>query len=148
MIRPARPSDAQALATLQSYLDAPAPELLASFAAVGTCLVAVDESDDRPVGYLLVIDGEDAHIAELVVHPEHRREGHARALLEAAIGRSAPGTRVTLVVAADNDPARSLYESLGFREIEHRPEFYGAENGEATDAVVYAYDVGRDGAEP
>ena len=147
MIRPARPSDAPVLAKLQSYLDAPAPELLASFAAVGTCLVAVEESDYRPVGYLLVIDGEDAHLAELVVHPEHRREGHARALLEAAIERSAPGARVTLVVAADNDPARSLYESLGFREIEYRPEFY-EENGDSTDAVVYAYDVGRDGVEP
>jgi len=170
MIRTARTEDLPTLAALQSELDAPSPELLASFGAVGTCLVAVSEgagaagagvadarggeaavgagSTDgpRPVGYVLVVgrggdagDG-DAHLAELVVHPAHRREGHGRALVEAAVGGQAPGSRLTLLVAVDNDPARSLYESVGFRPIAYQPRFYERADGWG-DAVVYAYDV-------
>lgn len=172
MIRSARPSDAAALASLQSHLESPSPELLASFASLGTCLVSVvDEHDseaaidptgldndrpmadrspdnDRPatdgspVGYVLLIGGDDVHLAELLVHPAHRRKGHGRELLRAAIDRQEPGTRVTLAVAADNDPARSLYESVGFRAIDHRSEFYEEGSVEGSrDAVVYAYDV-------
>jgi len=95
-----------------------------------------------PVGYVLLIGGDDVHLAELLVHPAHRRKGHGRELLRAAIDRQEPGTRVTLAVAADNDPARSLYESVGFRAIDHRSEFYEEGSVEGSrDAVVYAYDV-------
>ncbi|MFA1609518.1 GNAT family N-acetyltransferase [Halobellus rubicundus] len=160
-IRRARPADLPTLAALQSELDAPSPDLLASFAAVGACLVAVpdgervgvdrngDATDDgrQPVGYVLVVgrgdadgDGGDAHLAELVVHPDHRREGYGRALVGAAIDRQAPGTRLTLLVAVDNGPARSLYESVGFRPIAYQPRFYEDGDGR-TDAVVYAYDA-------
>lgn len=150
MIRPARTADADALAGLQSHLAAPAPQLLATYAAVGTCLVSVDgtgdtgadsRSDAAPVGYVLAFGDRNAHVAELVVRPDHRREGRGRALLSALIARREPGARVTLAVAADNDPARSLYESTGFRRIDRRPGFYGSVSGVADDAVVYAYDV-------
>ncbi|MFB6090926.1 MAG: GNAT family N-acetyltransferase [Halobellus sp.] len=156
VIRPARSADLPRLAALQSELDAPSPELLASVALAGSCLVAVPEPESRPVGYVLVVgrggeSGEgdgDAHLAELVVHPEHRREGYGRALVEAAIDGQAPGTRLTLLVAVDNDPARSLYESLGFRPVAYQPRFYEGENGDGnedgdewTDAIVYAYDA-------
>jgi len=145
VIRPARADDAAAVAGLQSYLDAPSPRLLLATDAVGTCLVAVDGAgapdDDRPVGYALVVGEGDTHLAELVVHPDRRREGYGRALLDAVLGRQAPGTRVTLAVAADNDPARSLYESAGFRAVDRRPDFYESVDGCTDEAVVYAYDV-------
>nr|WP_305882815.1 GNAT family N-acetyltransferase [Halobellus rarus] len=98
-------------------------------------------ADDTPVGYVLLIGGDDVHLAELVVHPAHRREGRGRALLRAAIDRQEPGTRVTLAVAADNGPARSLYESVGFRRIDYRASFYEEGVEGSRDAVVYAYDV-------
>jgi ribosomal-protein-alanine N-acetyltransferase len=146
VIRPATDSDAAAVATLQSYLDAPSPRLLAAVGALGTCLVAVADGattadGSRPVGYVLVIGEGDTHLAELVVHPEHRRAGYGRALVDAVVDRQAPGTRVTLAVAADNDPARSLYESAGFHPIDRRPEFYESVDGCTDEAVVYAYDV-------
>lgn len=169
MIRPARAGDAAAIASLQALLDAPSPRLLAAADAVGTCLVAVDgggtageagagdgggaadeagavDDDtagrgDRPVGYALVVGGGDTHLAELVVHPDHRREGYGRALVDAVVARQAPGTRVTLAVAADNDPARSLYESAGFRPLDRRPGFYESVDGCTDEAVVYGYDV-------
>lgn len=159
MIRPARADDAAAVAALQSYLDAPSPRLLAAVGALGTCLVAVAAGDERdragpaatpntaggPVGYVLVIGEGDTHLAELVVHPDHRREGHGRALVDAVIDGQAPGTRVTLAVAADNDPARSLYESAGFEPVDRRPEFYESIDGCSDEAVVYAYDVAENG---
>ncbi|WP_336024253.1 GNAT family N-acetyltransferase [Halobellus salinisoli] len=142
MIRPAHSADLDALTELQSYLAAPAPELLASVPALGTCLVSVAGGGrtDRPVGYVLVIG--DAHIAEVAIHPAYRREGRARALLRAVIADREPGARLTLTVAVDNDAARSLYESVGFEEIGRQSGFYEIEGGErAVDAVVYAYDV-------
>ncbi|GGJ12181.1 hypothetical protein GCM10008995_22560 [Halobellus salinus] len=144
MIRPARADDAATVAALQSCLAGPSPRLLATAGALGTCLVAVTGADapgGRPVGYALVIGEGDTHLAELVVHPDHRREGHAEALLGAVVARQAPGTRVTLAVAADNDPARSLYDSAGFAPIDRRPAFYESVNGCSDEAVVYAYDV-------
>nr|WP_221625723.1 N-acetyltransferase [Halobellus ruber] len=131
---------------MQTLLDAPSPRLLAAAEAVGTCLVAVDGDDaagngDHPVGYALVIGEGDTHLAELVVHPDYRREGHGRALVDAVVDRQAPGTRVTLAVAADNDPARSLYESADFRPLDRRPQFYESVEGCADEAVVYAHDV-------
>jgi len=149
VIRPARADDAPALAALQSHLDAPSPRLLATYAPLGTCLVSVADAGDAdvdaaPVGYVLAIGDGDTHVAELVVHPDHRREGRARALLRAVIARREPADRVTLTVAADNDPARSLYESVGFRRIDRRHGFYASVSGVADDAVVYAYDAGGD----
>lgn len=157
MIRPARAGDAAAIAALQSNLSAPSPRLLATVGVAGTCLVAADrtgeradpaESPDpagRPVGYVLVIGEGDTHLAELVVHPDHRREGHGRALVDAVVDRQAPGTRVTLAVAADNGPARSLYESAGFEPVDRRPGFYESADSCADEAVVYACDVPEDG---
>lgn len=153
MIRTARAGDAAAIAALQSHLAAPSPRLLATAGALGTCLVAVDgageridppdhpDTGGRPVGYVLILGEGDTHLAELVVHPDHRREGHGRALLDAALDRQAPGTRMTLAVAADNDPARSLYESAGFEPVGRRPGFYENVCGCTDDAVVYAYEV-------
>lgn len=166
MIRPARPTDVESLRALQSHLAAPAPELLASFEALGTCLVSVagfasadgiarrstggitgrvQRGDSpcpggQPVGYALLLG--DAHLAELVVHPAHRREGRGRALLGALIEQCDPGSRVTLTVAEPNEAARSLYESMGFEVVGHLPEFYEIDGCEdPIDAVAYAYKV-------
>jgi len=150
VIRPADTDDAAAVASLQSRLAAPSPRLLAAVGTLGTCLVAVPRTDPStgapgadvtPVGYVLVIGEGDTHLAELVVHPDHRREGHGRALVDAVLDRQEPGTRVTLAVAADNDPARSLYESAGFEPVDRRPGFYDSADGCADEAVVYVYDA-------
>jgi ribosomal-protein-alanine N-acetyltransferase len=65
----------------------------------------------------------------------------------AVLDRQPPGTRVTLAVAADNAPARSLYESVGFEPIDRRPDFYGSVDGATDWAVIYAYDA-PNGDEP
>lgn len=61
------------------------------------------------------LDGDWFGIHDLHVEPEHRRQGHARALvadlLESAAEQGA--TTVWLHVETDNQPALTLYEGLG-----------------------------------
>ncbi len=60
--------------------------------------------------------GQGWVVANVAVHPAYRRRGIARQLVLAALQRIARrGAFATLQVDADNDHARTLYESLGFR---------------------------------
>jgi len=51
--------------------------------------------------------------AELVVHPDHRKSGHGRRLVEAALA-AAPDGRLRLWAHGDHPAARALARSLGF----------------------------------
>lgn len=68
---------------------------------------------------LVVIDAELAGLFEVLTSPERRREGLAQALLRAlfAWSRSEGATTAWLAAVADSQPALSLYERLGFREV-------------------------------
>lgn len=125
-IREAVSDDLPRLRELQAALDRPNPDLLAAaLSGVGTVLVSV--ADGRPVGYLVAIPGaESAHLAELAVAPDYRREGRASALLDAAADRLAVA-RLTLAVAPENGPARRCYERAGFRTVERDPDYYDGE---------------------
>lgn len=61
-------------------------------------------------------------IANVAVHPEHRRKGIARQLTQAAIqhARKQGAASTWLQVRSDNPPARELYRSLGFTERAER----------------------------
>lgn len=55
-------------------------------------------------------------INEIMVRPEHRRRGIARALHDRLLaGR--PEQRATLLVEPDNSPARTAYAHWGWREV-------------------------------
>ncbi len=72
----------------------------------------------------IVVD--ELQVTALAVHPEHRRRGLARQLLEAllGLGREAGAERATLEVASRNAAARALYGGLGFREVAVRRGYY------------------------
>lgn len=82
----------------------------------------MSEAGGAAVGYLLPVDGDGVHVAELVVRPDRRREGRARRLLRRTLA-DADG-RVTLFVETGNGPALSLYRAAGFRAVERRRDFY------------------------
>lgn len=90
-------------------------------------------------GYIVywVVAGE-MHIMNLAVHPKHRRQGIARALLAEALHRARVlGAEVAwLEVRPSNLAAQALYESFGFRKVGVRPQYY-ADNLE--DALLMAY---------
>lgn len=122
-VRAARPTDAGRIRKLQSFLRQPNPDLLEYGLAVGTTFVSV--ADGRVVGYLLPVDAPNragVHLAELVVAPDHRREGRARGLLAAVID-DANGP-VTLQAHPDNDAALALYDEFGFDVVDRRADAY------------------------
>jgi ribosomal-protein-alanine N-acetyltransferase len=127
VIRRARPADASTLAGLQTHLHEPSPELLDCALGVGDpslteALVATPDGADDPVGYLLAVPGDGTtYVAELVVDPDHRRQGVATALLSACAARA---DRLTVTVDPDNEAARSLYRRCGFEEVRRLPGFF------------------------
>lgn len=94
------------------------------------------EIDDRIAGYIIfwslagVVD-----IHNLAVHPACRRKGIGRGLLGAAIreAQCSKASRITLEVRKSNEPAKRLYQSLGFTPQGVRKGYY-SDNGE--DALI------------
>ncbi len=89
--------------------------------------------------FLLVrIIADEAEILTIATHPAHRRQGLARALLEqfhkAAQQRGA--AHAFLEVAADNLPARALYQAAGYTQIGQRRAYYARTGGKAADALI------------
>lgn len=88
-------------------------------------LVAVEEG--QVAGYVgsQSVLGE-ADVMNVAVSPEFRRRGVARALLLALERRLAENAVhcLTLEVRASNEPAISLYHSLGYVQVGRRPNYY------------------------
>lgn len=59
-------------------------------------------------------------ISNLAVHPHYRRKGIARDLMTAGLdlARERRARRISLEVKAGNEAARSLYDSLGFTQVD------------------------------
>jgi ribosomal-protein-alanine N-acetyltransferase len=100
--------------------------------------------DDALVAYVIVSRYVDAwHVMNLVVAPEHRRQGIATRLLVSLFDQIAEDDRrgFTLEVRVSNDAAIELYESMGFRG-------QGVRRGYYTDNREDALIMWRDPAEP
>ena len=83
--------------------------------------------DDGLVAYVIVSRYVDAwHVMNLVVAPEHRRQGIATRLLVELFELTSDDDRrgFTLEVRVSNDAAIELYESLGFRAQGIRRGYY------------------------
>ncbi|MDE0034719.1 MAG: ribosomal protein S18-alanine N-acetyltransferase [Deltaproteobacteria bacterium] len=90
------------------------------------------QRDGKPIGYVIYweLPGElDIH--NVAVHPRFRRQGVARAMLADIIERATSRgfRRMTLEVRKSNDPAQTLYRSLGFEVCGLRKGYY-SDNGE------------------
>ena len=86
----------------------------------------VVEADGRPVAMTLVSFPRGAvYVSSVVVDPAHRRRGYAKGMLEEArrTAKRAGRKYVALDVLETNTPARSLYESVGFRALRARGQF-------------------------
>lgn len=115
-----------------------------------------------PVGYLLAVPGGPAdergtrrsdddgtagtadpgsvYLAEVVVAPDHRREGHGRGLIEAAAARFAGYDQLRLTARADDEGALAFYRACGFRVVEELPGHYD-EAGGTGDGLLLARDL-------
>ncbi|HET9296595.1 MAG TPA: ribosomal protein S18-alanine N-acetyltransferase [Candidatus Binatia bacterium] len=99
------------------------------------------EVDGRIVGYVLFwFLPEEVDIHNIAVHPDFRRQGIGRLLLEQVVdsARRQERLRVTLDVRFSNAPAQNLYRSFGFVIRGLRKGYY-SDNGE--DALVMALEL-------
>lgn len=83
------------------------------------------------VGSQSVMDESD--MMNIAVHPDYRRGGLARSLVEALVSElQKKGVRMlTLEVRASNAPAIALYDTLGFAQVGRRKNYYLAPKEDA-----------------
>ena len=76
------------------------------------------------VGSQTVIDESD--MMNVAVHPDHRRKGIAEALVVELVEalKKRESHCLTLEVRASNEPAKALYEKLGFAQVGLRKNYY------------------------
>ena len=81
---------------------------------------------------------DEAEIITIGVAPDARRTGIAAALLGIIEGdlKKRGVKHIFLEVAADNAPARSLYQGNGYTEIGIRPKYY-----DGVDAIMMKKDI-------
>jgi ribosomal-protein-alanine N-acetyltransferase len=106
----------------------------------GPCTFTLEAvGQEEPLGFIVVraVAGE-AEILTLAVHPEARRLGLGRALVQAAAttARTFGAEAFWLEVAVDNAAATALYAATGFEPAGRRPYYYARPGGERVDALV------------
>ena len=95
-------------------------------------LVALD--GDTVAGYIgsQSVLGE-SDMMNVAVHPDYRRQGIGEKLVLALMAalKQKENQSLTLEVRASNDPAKLLYEKLGFELVGRRPNYYRAPKEDA-----------------
>ena len=153
LVRPLNLDDCQAVADLETQLFAgrftpqSLRDMLKKPAFYGAVLPAVGQEVGLAAGpaavihayYLSIITADCADIIAIGTHSDWQRRGFGRIMLEHLIGVTERQhvEKILLEVAADNMPARQLYDSCGFVEIGCRKNYYKL--GEIRcDAVIMA----------
>jgi ribosomal protein S18 acetylase RimI-like enzyme len=79
-------------------------------------------------------------IAKMIVHPQARRLGIARALMNAALGRARElGKTLVTLDTRTGDAAEPLYASVGFEVAGVIPDFAWDPDGKALHATTYMF---------
>ena len=149
LVRPLNLDDCQAVADLETQLFAgrftaqSLRDMLNKPAFYGAVLPAVGQAVGQAAAihayYLSTITADCADIIAIGTHRDWQRRGFGRIMLEHLIGVTEQQhvEKILLEVAADNMPARQLYDSFGFVEIGCRKNYY--KRGETRcDAVIMA----------
>lgn len=86
------------------------------------------------------IVADEVHVLNVATHVASRRKGYGRRIMDEVIatGRSRSCVLATLEVRRSNLAAIGLYESLGFRTVGMRPNYY---NDNHEDAAVMIMDL-------
>jgi len=85
------------------------------------------EGTDEPLAFALAWSvADELQLLDMATHPEHRRRGHARALLNELLryARHEQKRLLLLEVRQSNEPAIRLYRSMGFDTAGVRRGYY------------------------
>ena len=134
----------------QKHIDAIAALEQTCFSEPWSAAALAEELDNPHAVFCVAVEGEsvlgyvgmhhlvdEGFITNVAVSPAARRRGVARALLAhlAAYGTAHSLYRITLEVRVGNTPARTLYESEGYKLDGIRPKFYSRPT---EDAAIYS----------
>ena len=92
---------------------------------VARCLVV--RQDSRVVGYVCLWEiGDEVHVTNIAVHPDHRQCGIGRTLMSTILddARTRRLRVAGLEVRPSNREALPLYESFGFKVVGRRKGYY------------------------
>ncbi len=95
----------------------------------------VAEEAGSVIGFAgVMVMADDAHVMNIAVDPDRRREGLGAMLLERVLRAAADrgATAATLEVRPDNRAARALYRRFGFRRAGKHPGYYA----DGSDAMI------------
>ena len=93
-------------------------------------------SENGFIVYRIAVD--EAEIITIGVDPEMRRQGIATAMIgiiEKTL-KNQGVKKIFLEVALNNEPAKRLYESMGFKVVGSRPKYY-----DGVDAILMIKDI-------
>ena len=81
---------------------------------------------------------DEAELLTIATHPDHRRRGLARALMDDWQAQAADrgATRALLEVAADNTAAQALYRACGYTVDGQRKGYYDRRGAPPADALL------------
>ena len=90
------------------------------------CQVAVDQSGEILGATIVWLVVDEAHVATIAVHPDHRKKGIGAALLANALLIAAYRGAFTslLEVRVSNQSALKLYERFGYHIVGVRKNYY------------------------
>ncbi|MEX0347609.1 MAG: GNAT family N-acetyltransferase [Rhizobiaceae bacterium] len=137
VIEPLRTSDAENAAALhregfgRAWSDGEFAALLAKDAVFGFQARIEGKPSALPVGFVLArLAAGEAEILTIAVTRSKRRQGLARALMDAVLRHlhAERADSLFLEVGEGNEPAIALYRRLGFAEVSRRSAYYGDES--------------------
>jgi ribosomal-protein-alanine N-acetyltransferase len=85
----------------------------------------------EPVGFAVArVVADEAELLLIGIHPEHRRAGYGRMLLDHLVAalRSAGAAQLFLEVAEHNHAAIAFYRAAGFDRVGRRAKYYEGED--------------------
>jgi ribosomal-protein-alanine N-acetyltransferase len=94
-----------------------------------TFLVYVSPTLDRREGQIFgyIVFSKEGHIISIAVHPQHRRRGIGKELLQMAM-KNPPFKKLWAEVRRSNQGAQAFYLRMGFRIKGVVPNYYGNED--------------------
>lgn len=129
-LRPARPSDLEQILIIEGsgpFTPHWTRRQFAEELGAERSRFLVIEERGRVLGYLVQRElRPEVQIINLAVHPQARRQGLGRRLLDHALREARGGgcAKATLELSLANEPGLRLYRGAGFQEVGRRKGFY------------------------